>query len=337
MGRFVIYREMARLRWGILSTAKIADALVRAIKATTNCELAAVASRDAARAQAWARERNIPHAFGGYEEMLASDIVDAVYICLPNGLHKEWSLRAAAQHKHVLCEKPLASNAGEVEEMIRAAKANHVLLMEAFMYRFHPQIRRVQELIADGSVGDLKMVRATFGYTQDRPGDIRWRPELAGGALMDVGCYCVNISRLIMRREPIAARAAAVWAPSGVDESLSGILEFPGGAMGLVDCSFKTYSRQWAGVSGTRGQLSLPEPFRIGNREATIYYDQAGVTEVLEAPGADEYQQMVAHFADAVLEGKALSYPPEDSLNQMRVIDGLYLSARNGCRVELKG
>src|SRR5215210_2331101 len=174
-----------RLRWGILGTARIADSLVQAIKLSNNSELTAIASRDPALAQAWARDRDVPLTFGSYDEMLASDAIDAVYIPLPNALHKEWVIRAAQKGKHVLCEKPLATSAQDAEEMIAAAEKNGVKLMEAFMYRFHPQTVRVKELVTEGVVGQVKIVRSSFGFYLDRPNDVRWSKELGGGALLD--------------------------------------------------------------------------------------------------------------------------------------------------------
>src|SRR5437899_2642285 len=175
-----------RLRFGILSTARITDALVRAIKMSSNAEVTAVASRDLSLAKDWAAQYGAPNIFGSYDEMLASDVIDAVYVPLPNGLHKEWSIRALNNGKHVLCEKPLANNAAEVREMIAASEANGVKLMEAFMYRFHPQIDRMMQLLSEGAVGEIKVIRASFGFRLERPNDVRWSAELAGGSLMDM-------------------------------------------------------------------------------------------------------------------------------------------------------
>jgi xylose dehydrogenase (NAD/NADP) len=327
--------QPARLRWGVLGAARIADVLVRAFRKSNNGELAGVASRDLQRAQLWARERDIPHAFGSYDEMLASDLVDAVYIPLPNALHKEWSIRAAQSGKHVLCEKPVATSAAEVQEMIAAADANRVKMMEAFMYRFHPQIERVRQLMASGAIGEVKMVRATFGFYLDRPNDVRWMRELGGGALMDVGCYCVNVVRLLMGAEPAAASASAVWAATGVDESLAGVLEFPSGVLGSIDCSMQVGPRmqQRLTVSGTRGLIELADPFRVTEEPVVIAIDRAGEIETVEVPGADEYHLMVEHFADAVLNDQPLRYSLQESLGNMRAIEGLYEAARTGRRV----
>ena len=171
-------------------------------------------------ARQWAAQRNVPHAFGSYEELLASDVIDAVYVPLPNAMHKEWSIKAMQQGKHVLCEKPLAASAGDVREMIAVADTSGVKLMEAFMYRFHPATVRLVELIKEGAIGSPAVIKATFGFRLDKPHDedIRWSAELAGGALMDVGCYCVNLVRLLAGSEPTSVTARASWAATGVDE-----------------------------------------------------------------------------------------------------------------------
>ena len=329
-----------RLRWGILGTARIADSLVQAIRLSDNSELAAVASRDAEMARAWAGERQVALAFGSYDQMLSSDAIDAVYIPLPNALHKEWAIRAAQSGKHVLCEKPLAANSQDAQEMIAAAEANGVKLMEAFMYRFHPQTARLKKLVADGAIGEVKIVRANFGFLLSRPNDVRWSLELGGGALLDVGCYCVSITRLLMGVEPVAATARAVWAPTGVDETLSGVLEFANGALGVISCSMRTGAvmDQSLVVTGTGGRINVAEPFRMDEGPTDVLLDnldRSGRVETVQVPGANEYQRMVEHFANAVLSGGSLDYTLNDSLGNMRVLDALLESARTGRTVAI--
>jgi D-xylose 1-dehydrogenase (NADP+, D-xylono-1,5-lactone-forming) len=349
---------MAKLRWGILSTARIADQLVRAIHLSSNSELVAVASRDLKRAQEWAQKRDVPRTFGSYEEMLASDAIDAVYLPLPNSLHAQWSLRAAQHHKHVLCEKPLASNAAEVAEMLRTAKSNGVKLMEAFMYRFHPQWQVVRRMLDEDAIGQVTLIRGTFDFYLGNLADIRLSKELAGGSLMDVGCYPVNAARMLMDAEPVAVQASAVWGRSpaqvvvpmsrastastsgtsasvsdSVDVSFVGALEFANGALAAIDSSFRAENHQWVGISGTKGHIGVLKPFRMGEESTTILLDHDGKGETLAVPGANEYHLMVEHFADAVLNDQPLAYPPEDSLRQIRVMDALYESAREGKRV----
>lgn len=331
----------AKLRWGILGTARIADAVIDGIRKSNNSELVAVASRDAATGQAWAAERSIPRSFASYTDMLASDEIEAVYIPLPNGLHKEWCIKAAEHGKHVLCEKPLALNSSEVREIIEAARHNGVKVMEAFMYRFHPQTERVRQLVTQEAVGDLKIVRTTFGFYLRRPDDVRWSKELGGGALMDVGCYCVNMALLLTGASPHSVTAAAVLTDSDVDTSLVGTLEFEGGVLGTIDCSFQvgTGNQQWLLVSGTEGLIQVEQPFSISDNGTTILVDRADgntAPQEIKVPAGSKYALMVEHFADAVLNNTELAYPLESSLATMQVLDALALSARTGKRVQIE-
>ncbi|MEO8286118.1 MAG: Gfo/Idh/MocA family oxidoreductase [Chloroflexota bacterium] len=335
--------EPKKVRWGVLGTARIADAVVRGIRLSSNSDLAAIASRDASLAQEWATRRDVPHVFGSYDEMLASDVIDAVYVPLPNGLHKEWSIKAMQQGKHVLCEKPLAASADDVREMMAAADANNVKLMEAFMYRFHPQTERVLKLLAEGIIGDLKVIRATFGFVLDNLDDVRWRPDLAGGSLMDVGCYCVNVSRLVAGGNPVVVTARQHVAQSGVDDLFGGVLEFSGGLLGLVDCDFQSGAgmQQSLSISGTRGRINVAQPFRRDENPVSIVIDRSedgdrgGPFESIEVSGANQYHLMVESFADAVLNHHPTAYTLEDSLGNMQVIDALKESARTGRAIQL--
>ena len=336
--------QTRQLRWGVLGTARIADALVHAIKLSPNGDLTSVASRDLGLARKWAGERGVPHAFGSYEEMLASEAIDAVYIPLPNALHKEWSIKAMQHGKHVLCEKPLASSAADVEEMIAASESNGVKLMEAFMYRFHPATARLVELLTGGAIGTPRVIRASFGFDLQDPSDIRLSAELAGGSLMDVGCYCVNIARLLAGAQPVSAAARAVWSPSGVDQSLVGALEFSGGLLAAVDCSFSTGVdlQQSLTVSGSKGRLVMSQPFRRAEEPVEIIVDRAdggdyaSHMETVQIPGAWQYALMAEHFADAVLNNRPVAYTPQDSLGNMQVIDALKESARTGKAVKVR-
>jgi predicted dehydrogenase len=323
-----------KLRWGVLSTANIGRAAVNpAIQASSNGELVAVASRDAERARAFAAAAGIPQHHGSYEALLDDDAVDAVYIPLPNGMHREWCERAAARGKHVLCEKPLALNAEECRAMDAAAQANGVLLMEAFMYRFHPRIGRVIERVRSGDIGSLEIVRSAFTFRLTKPGNIRWSAELGGGALMDVGCYCVNVSRTVAGAEPVEATAWAEWADSGVDARLAGMLRFDTGPVAQFDCSLTMERRELCEIAGTDGSLTLDGAFLPGTGETGIRLHRGREPEAVETvAGADEYRLMVEHFADCALYGKPVRYPPSEAAANMRVIDALYRSARAGGR-----
>ncbi|HEX9987211.1 MAG TPA: Gfo/Idh/MocA family oxidoreductase [Chloroflexia bacterium] len=332
--------QKTKLRWGVLGTARIADANVAGIRKSKNGELVAIASRDIEKARAWAQERDVPHYFGSYDEMLASDLIDAVYVPLPNALHAEWSIRAAEHHKHVLCEKPAATNPQDVERMIAAAQENGVKIMEAFMFRFHPQTERVRQLVADQAIGETRIIRATFDFYLRRPHDVRWSKDLGGGALMDVGCYCVNIATLLAGMPPHRVTASAVWADTGVDMSLVGTLEFPNGVLALIDCSFNVgrTMQQWVEISGTDGLIKVAEPFRIREEDTAIVIDRCEATSPIESitiEGAHEYHLMVEHFADAVLSNTELSYTLGESLANMQTMGALLESARTGRRVEV--
>jgi predicted dehydrogenase len=330
-----------KLRWGILSTAKIGvRSVIPAIQKSTNGTVAAIASRDATHAQETAKSLDIPHAFGSYDALLESPEIDAVYISLPNSLHKEWTTRAAECGKHVLCEKPFALNAAEVDEMIATAKQHRVLLMEAFMYRFHPQYDKVKELLAHGAIGALQIIRSAFCFRLDNLTNIRMNRELGGGSLMDVGCYCVNASRLIAGAEPVQAQASAAFGEkSHVDETLAGVLRFPTDVVAHFDSSFRTDYREWLEIQGAEGRLELEHPFRphaVGGEGKITFQRNDGTHETFTTHAASPYQLMAEHFADAVLNGKPLRYLPELDRGNMRVIDALYESARTGRVVQLK-
>jgi xylose dehydrogenase (NAD/NADP) len=258
-----------RLRWGVLGTARIADTVVPGLLKARNSQLVAVASRDVEKAREWAQARGLEHYFGSYDDMLASDLIEAVYIPLPNALHTEWTIRAAEHGKHVLCEKPVATHASQVEELIAAERRHGVKVMEAFMYRFHPQTERLRLLVTGGAIGEPRIVRSTFDFLLSRPQDVRLSKELGGGALLDVGCYCINVATLVVGMPPRAVTASAVWSEAGVDVALVGTLEFPDGVLGVIDCSFQvgTSMQQKLEVSGTgwtrkTRPLSLTRPTR---------------------------------------------------------------------------
>jgi predicted dehydrogenase len=318
------------LRWGVLGTANIGRVAVNpAIQASTNGGLVAVASRDAESARAFAAAAGIPKHYPSYEALLDDADVDAVYIPLPNGLHREWSIRAAEKGKHVLCEKPLALSAAECDEMAAAARDHGVLLMEAFMYRFHPRIGRLVERVRGGDVGDVEVIRSAFTFRLTRPENIRWSAALGGGALMDVGCYCVNVSRTIAGAEPAEGTAWAEWAGSGVDARLAGMLRFADGPVAQFDCSLTMERRELCEVAGTDGALSIEAAFLPGTGETAIRL-RRGRDEVATETiaGADQYRLMVEHFADCALNGRPLRYPPEEAAANMRVIEALLRSAR---------
>ncbi len=318
------------LNWGILSTARIGTkSVIPAIQASSNGTALAICSRDLAAARQVAAQFGIPRAYGSYEALLDDPDVQAIYNPLPNSLHREWTIRAAEKSKHVLCEKPLALNAAECDEMIAACQQHGVLLMEAFMYRFHPQMTQVKELIESGAVGQVQIIRASFTFVMSDPDNIRLRPELGGGALMDVGCYGVNVARFVTSAEPVAVQAMAYFGhASRVDELLAGLLRFPGDEIAIIDCGFRSLFRQSVEIVGNVGKIEIIKPFIPRTDPAPIVLTRGDESETLVIPGANHYQRMVEHFADCILTGQPLRYPPEDGRNNMRVIDALYQAAK---------
>jgi predicted dehydrogenase len=322
-----------QLKWGILGAAKIARSLVPAIRESAFAIPYAVASRTLEKAQAFASEHGFDKTYGTYEELLQDPEVDVIYNPLPNSLHCEWTIRCLNAGKHVLCEKPLASNVGECKKMIAAAKRNRRLLMEAFMYRFHPQTTKIQELLAEQAIGPVRVVRAAFGFliNQEAP-NVRLAEELTGGCLMDVGCYCVNMIRHAFGEEPIEVLGhAARGERTQVDITFAGTLKFSKGGVGIFDSSFQTVLDWGADIIGTRGRILVPSPWKPGAQTASFTLEVSGKPETIEIQnGGGIYHLEVNHFCRAILESQPLQLPPEDGLRNMAVIDALQKSARTG-------
>ena len=341
---------MTTLRWGVLSTANIGQkAVIPAILKSDNGRLIAIASRNAERGQAFAApieqaQGGAPiQVYGSYEALLADPEIDAIYNPLPNGMHKEWSIRAMQAGKHVLCEKPLGSNLAEVDEMIAVAESTGRLLMEAFMYRFHPRTQDSLARLVRGDIGALQSVRSAFTFPLAGNSNIRLNADLAGGSLMDVGCYCVNIIRTALATlsvgEPVAVAAFANFGDqTGVEESMSAILRFglpDGGASPITahfDSSLRTDLRQFYEFAGSDGTIRVDDAFNAGrfdNLRLQVVKNGKVVTEE-RYDGNDQYQLMVEAFADAALHGTPLAYPMQESRGNMAVIDALLHSARTG-------
>jgi len=322
------------IRWGILSTARIADRIVDGARGAENAQITAVGSRDLARARAWADERGIEHAYGSYEELLASDAVDAVYIPLPNALHVEWSIKALEAGKHVLSEKPLTRDPAEVERAFDVAEQASRLLMEAFMWRFHPQTEEVVRLVRDGSIGELRVIRAAFGFNLPWLENVRWDPALEGGALMDVGCYCVSAARLIAGAEPERVSGEQVLGGGGVDGRFTGLLRFPGDVLATFDCGMDVHRRNQLEIVGSEGTILVPSPWQtpLGAR---IVLTRDGDPEELTPESVDPYTRELEEFGRAVDGGPPPRIGREDALGQARTIDALYRAAESGAAVSL--
>jgi len=324
---------VSELRWGILSTADIARAkVIPGIRKADRCRVVAIASRDHARARDAAAQAGIPTAHGSYEALLADPEVDAVYIPLPNHLHAEWAIAAARAGKHILCEKPLAMTTADAERMIAAAEAAGVRLMEAFMYRLHPSWVAVVDLVRSGRIGRLVTVQSWFSYYNDDRTNIRNIRDAGGGALFDIGCYNVNLSRLLFGSEPDRVEASIARDPAtGVDVLTSGLLEFPGGGTATFTCTIRAEDDQRVHVYGTEGRISVGIPFNIPpDRPTHVFVTHGGeppvdpATERLTFDPADPYAVEAAAFAAAVLDGTATPVPPSDAVANLRVLERLF-------------
>ena len=330
------------IRWGVLSTAKIArEKVAPAIHAAHNGVLHAVASRDVGRAQAFARDLEIPTAYGSYDELLADDAIDAVYIPLPTSFHHRWVIKAAEAGKHILCDKPFASDARQAEQMVAACTAASVQLIEGFMYRYDPRHQRVRELLAAGAIGDLRRVRVVFSFLiAPDPANVRLSAELDGGVWGDLGCYCVSISRLYMQQEPTWIQASLEYDDElGVDIDGSAIMGFGPQRRALVDFSFITGAQQCLEVAGTEGRIVVPQCFISLARPGVVRIErrsnQAETVEELPAEPFDTYVAEVENLGAAIRGEAQPRVPGSEAVRNMRVLDALRASARGGRRVPI--
>lgn len=333
---------MAKVRWGVLSTASIGRVLIEASRATTHAEVVAVASRDAGRARAFADELGLEASFGSYEELLASEAVEAVYVPLPVSLHAEWTVTALAAGRHVLCEKPLATSPEDAARCFDAAEAAGRRCVEGLMWRHHPQTTLARRLIADGAIGRLAYARAALSVAVD-PGDIRRSVELGGGALGDLGCYCVSGIRLFAG-EPERVYADQVTdGPGGVDLRLAATLRMPGEVLAQLDVGLELTRRDELELVGTEGRLTVPDPwlcrvshlelFRDGAREL-VPVDPDG-TLGLTDPEHDVYRIELDTVSAALAGGGEPSFGRADAVAQATVLEALHRSAELGAPVEV--
>lgn len=321
------------MRWGLLSTARINAKLIAGAAASARSEIVAVASRDQARADDYARAQGIPRAHGSYEALLADPEVDAVYVSLPNSMHVEWSIAALQAGKHVLCEKPMSRRPDQVEAAFDAADAAGRVLSEAFMWRHHPQARALASLVSEGAVGPVALVRAVFSFPLSDPSDVRVLRGLDGGGLMDVGCYCVSAARLVAG-EPARAFGVQALGGDGVDLRFAGTLEFPGGAVAQLDCSLALPARASLEVIGAEGTLRLADPWH-GLTPGIERLRAGGGVETIATEPANPYAYELDDLAAAILDGAAPRLGRADALGQARTIEALYRSADAGVPVVL--
>lgn len=327
------------VRWGVLGCAAIATKkVIPAMQRADNCHMLGIASRDAGRAADTAGELGIERHYGSYEALLADPDIEAVYIPLPNHLHAEWTLRAAAAGKHVLCEKPMAMTVDEAQTMVAGAQRSGVLLMEAFMYRLHPLWVRARELVEEGRIGELTAIQAFFSYNNTDPANIRNILEAGGGALMDIGCYPINASRMMFGAEPTTVHGVIRRDPRfRTDVLTSAVLDFDG-RQATFTCATQLEDYQRVHLLGSEGRLVVEIPFNIPTDRPTRILHVAGAKiggvppvipepEVIEVPAADQYQVQGELFSAAVRDGTPVPTPPEDGVANMAVIERIFASA----------
>lgn len=322
---------MKKLRWGVLSTAKIGrEKVIPALQKSTHNHVLAICSRDAQSARQVADSLDIERAYGSYEALLADPDIDAIYNPLPNHLHVDWSIKALQAGKHVLCEKPLGLNTADAQRLVDAAKAHPQLkVMEAFMYRFHPQWQLAKQLIDEGRIGKLYAVHSHFSYNNREPDNIRNRVDMGGGALLDIGCYSVSLSRWLFNEEPTQVLGQITPLPGEeVDCLTSAIMEFPAGSASFTAAT-KVEPIQYAEAIGDEGSLYIERPFYNDSNEPVqrVRITRSRVQEIIEVPDHNHYSAMGDGFALSVFNNRPVPTPLVDAIANMRVIDAIFASA----------
>ena len=322
----------SQVKWGIVSTADINRKMIPGAHASAKVDLVGVASRERARAEAYAREWEIPRAYGSYEDLLADPEIEAVYISLPNTLHAEWSIKALEAGKHVLCEKPFTRHPEEVDAAFDAAERCGRLLTEAFMYRHNPQTAKLVELVRDGTIGEVRLIRSAFSYALYDEENIRLRTDVEGGALMDVGCYNVSGSRLL-GGEPERVWGEAWYGPSGTDWVFNGTLRFPGDVLATFDCATALAERDELEAIGGEGSLFLDDPWHCVH--PVIELRRGGDVERIELEHVDSYRLELENLSDAIRGEAELLLGREDALGQAKALEALHRSATTAAPVSL--
>jgi predicted dehydrogenase len=333
--RVELEKLKSAVRWGILGAADIAvHKVIPAMADAEMCSVDAIASRSEERARQTAERFGIPRSYGSYQDLLEDSDIEAVYIPLPNHLHLEWTLAAAAAGKHILCEKPLAMSSADARTMIDACDAAGVKLMEAFMYRLHPMWVEVRRLVDDGAIGELAAIQSFFSYFNNDPADIRNIPEFGGGALYDIGCYLVNVARMLFDSEPTEVKSSVKRDPDfGTDIVTSAVLDF-GGRHATFTCSTRMEDHQWVGIEGTEGRLVVEIPFNIPADRSTRILHYAGGeppadpgVEIHEVPAANQYGIQADAFSRAIREGAPVPTPPGDAVGNLLVMERIFADA----------
>ena len=332
--------------WGLLSTARINERMIPALRSSERSELLAVASRSKERAQAYAKQWDIPHAYGTYEQMLADPAINVIYLPLPNHLHVEWVIKCAEAGKHVLCEKPIAITTEDVARMARAAEKNGVIIQEAAMMRFHPQTQYLRELVTKRVIGDICLIRGVFAFTLDNPGDIRLDTNMGGGSLWDLGSYCVSFARAVLQAEPVEVNAYQVSGGTGVDMSFSAQMRFPTNILVQFFSSFQSFAHIEADFLGTGGRIYADIPWanhigasanvqvtRSGDTEETSTFSdsvEGHTTDTKTYENMNAYQCEINSMVESVLNGAEPVISLADSWKNVATIVALHKSARTG-------
>lgn len=323
---------MKKIRWGVLSTARIGtEKVIPAMQLGEYCTVTAIASRQLEKAQAAARRLGIEKTYGSYEELLADPDIDAVYLPLPNHLHVPWAIKALKAGKHVLCEKPIGLNAAEAQELLEASrKFPRLKVMEAFMYRHHPQWQWAKKRVSEGKIGELRTIQFFFSYYNSDPNNIRNKANIGGGGLMDIGCYCISLSRFIFGAEPWRVCGIMEEDPNmKVDRLTSGILEFSSGTSTFT-CATQLVPYQRANIFGTKGRIESEIPFNApSDRPCKVWYGDGNRIEEVVLEVCDQYTIQGDLFSRAVLEDREVPVPLEDAVANMQVIEAIISSARS--------
>lgn len=324
---------MRKIRWGVLSTAKIGtQKVLPAMQRGEYSEVIAICSRDLARAQADAEALGIPKAYGSYEELLADPEVEAIYNPLPNHLHVPWTIKAMEAGKHVLCEKPISLSTEEAQALLDATKQYpNIKVMEAFMYRHHPQWQRAKQIVTEGGIGQLRTIQSFFSYFNNDASNIRNMADIGGGGLMDIGCYNISLSRFIFGAEPQRVVGITEYDPNfNTDRLASGILDF-GNGTATFTCSTQLTSYQRVNIFGTEGRIEIEIPFNApGDRPCRMWHERNGQIEEIVLPVADQYTIQGDLFSQAILNNTEVFTPLEDAVNNMRVIEAVTNSGKQG-------
>ncbi len=327
---------MRKINWGVLSTAKIGtEKVIPALQAGTHGTVAAIASRELAPARAAADRLGIARAYGSYEELLADPGIDAIYNPLPNHLHVPWSVKALEAGKHVLCEKPVGLNVAGAETLLAAARRHPRLkIMEAFMYRHHPQWQKARALVTGGGIGELRTVQSHFSYWNNDPKNIRNRGDIGGGGMMDIGCYCISVARFLFAAEPRRVLGLVEMDPAfGTDRLASGVLDF-GHGTSTFTCSTQLSSYQRVNIYGTEGRIEIEIPFNAPpDRACRLWHQRGGNITEITFPVCDQYTLQGDLFARAILDDTPVPTPLEDAVENLRVLEAVLASSRRAAWV----